>query len=332
MKDLSNSEIKELDLVELVILCLKYKKIIIFTLLFSSIMSFTLIFYSTKNKINLNIKDASINILINEDYFDKIISLDATYADQKQRGLIFERSITEWKEQFNKRLSSSLNYEEWSDDNKSFSKIFLQTSAQKLSLSQFNTIILHFLYQDYLNAAVSYITHTVEKQQGIVELMIGMQNSKTLNYAKFQLKLLNEEVSELTNQKSILENEINIITKYVQTGELLKKNYISQLINLKSKIKNSTYMIQGAKIKINLSNQMIKTIQNSKKNEIIKLFKIGKINTINKIPPKKTLLTKYPLAIYSLAIIFNIFVFVFLVLIIRAKEEFEHRFKKNIKN
>ena len=147
---------------------------------------------------------------------------------------------------------------------------------------------------------------------------------------KFQLRLLEEKINNLLNEKVILKNKSEIITKHFKEGKYENEysNYITQLISIRSAVSNNEYSINTAKLKLSSLKKTITNQENSETKSEIKLFETGKINKVTKkIKKEKRLLNKYPMAIYVLVIIVDIFVFILLIVFFRSLEEIRFRTK-----
>jgi len=170
---------KEFDLLELVFLCLKYKGWLILISLISLAISYGLFHYLT-NKTILVDQKASANILIED---------DESYT------------IKELIDILNIRLSSSYNYEKWSNNNSNLDKTLTQENAIKFTVN--NNQILNFIYnlENTLAASTSYINYTTE----IVSEKINKMQKK------IQHENINNEKNNINIQKKEVKNKLETI-------------------------------------------------------------------------------------------------------------------------
>ena len=131
---------KEFDFLEIVFLCLRYKRWLILISLISVAISYGLFHYFTNKSILID-KKASVNILV---------------EDHKSY------TIKELIEMLNIRLSSSYNYEKWSNNNSDLDKNLLQENAIAFKVNK--NQILNFIYdsKNTIDASTSYINYTTE--------------------------------------------------------------------------------------------------------------------------------------------------------------------------
>ena len=288
----------ELDLYDIISLCLKNKLTLFLTISLFFILGFILSFYYINDNNSKFRNIASINILIQEsDLY--------SYKDIVDR--------------VNIKLSSSYYFENWTNINKNLSNFLLQKNANQLTVLEKNQIVeVRYYNEDNLKAITSYLDNVIklvskkiyQDQIDIIEKIYQDQidtfekkyqeqvDKEILlkqNKEQEDLERLNNEIINKKNQIKIARHNIIFLESYIKQNKNVDKDIILALLENKNKIEEDFLRIDQIKSnikKINLNSSKNKSQYNniSQYNDEIEKIKFQYNDEIKRIKEYKNLI------------------------------------------
>ena len=261
----------ELDIYDIISLCLKNKLTLFLTISLFFILGLILSFYYT-NSNNIKLRNiASINILIQEN------------------DLYSYKNIVD---RVNIKLSSSYYFENWTNTNKKLSNFLLQKDATQLTVLEKNQIVeVEYYNEDNLKAITSYLDYVIklitnkkyQDQVNIIEkkyqdqvniIEKKYQDQKQIHQDQVDREILlkqkqeqedlasiNNEILDKKNQIKIARQSIIFLEPYIKQNKNVDKDIL--LLLLENKIQIEANLLRIDQIQSNIK----KINQNSSKNK-----------------------------------------------------------------
>ena len=247
----------DIDLYDIIGVCLKNKLTLFLTMLLFCILGFIIDYrYIDSNNTKLS-NIASINILIQEN--DR-------------------HSYKEIVDKVNIKLSSSYYYENWSNVNKNLSNLLLQKNATQLTVLEKNQIVVvEYDNEDNLKAIISYIDYVVKLVSK--KIYQDFQNQLVMSPIKQQ-----ENLAKLKNQINIAKQNSIFLESYIKQNKNVEVEIILTLLKNKNQIEENLLFIDQMQSDIKKINQNTSKNKSQYNKEIEKiqvyknLITVGRIN------------------------------------------------------
>jgi ABC-type uncharacterized transport system auxiliary subunit len=247
----------DIDLYDIIGVCLKNKLTLFLTMLLFCILGFIIDYrYIDSNNTKLS-NIASINILIQEN--DR-------------------HSYKEIVDKVNIKLSSSYYYENWSNVNKNLSNLLLQKNATQLTVLEKNQIVVvEYDNEDNLKAIISYIDYVVKLVSK--KIYQDFQNQAVMSPIKQQ-----ENLAKLKNQINIAKQNSIFLESYIKQNKNVEVEIILTLLKNKNQIEENLLFIDQMQSDIKKINQNTSKNKSQYNKEIEKiqvyknLITVGRIN------------------------------------------------------
>jgi len=316
---------KDLDLIDLVQMFIKNKRMITSITIILTLICLGLVYFVVSNNKGNIQRNSTINILVEDDagYDSKILLED-----------------------LNNRISSAINYEKWRNKNQDLSKFLSQKSASTLLvISKTQTINFNYSSEQNLDAKISYISYTTEivlkqilfdfskqikeiKKKNIDEINEEKRRAlKSINHYKNKILELNYDI-EVAKFKS------SFFAKYNTNIAELDGNIFLSLMNNESNLLKNKNEIALFKNKIDEVKYQLETLIKEKESKLeieIKDQKTqlqGKIISIGQVTSNEELVLSNKDFLYLLVPLTAVLSLIFLLVFCFFREEYNKSLTK----
>jgi hypothetical protein len=308
---------KDLDLLDLIQMFIKNKKMIVSVTAILTLIAFGLVYYlniSNKGSVHRN---SNVNILVEDDSdYDSEILLD----------------------DLNNRISSAINYEKWRNQNKDLSKYLNQDAASSLLVSKkTQTINFNYSSQQNLDARISYVSYTtkivLKKIISLQEKDIRDMEKNSLDEIKYLKEGTYRKINNYENKMIQLAHDIEVakfkssfFSKYTSNIEKLDENIFLSLMDNESVILENQNEISLIKNMINYENlkleSMIQEVKIKLQNDINAIKENLKVISVGQVTSSESLLIPNRDILYLLVPLTSILSFIFLLIYCFFKQEY----------
>tara|TARA_Y100000590_G_C15742459_1_gene1020769 strand:+ start:2962 stop:3876 length:915 start_codon:yes stop_codon:yes gene_type:complete len=301
MSQSEHSNLKELDIVEIVRICIQNKKTIILSLSILSLMIFLIVFNIINNIDTKQRNLIAINILFNHE--NEINKNDNILTKEDKSDLnAIRKTITP----FYQRLVSPLNYESWMYENLELAKYFAQVETHKMEISEFNQILLEYGNKKEYEAIVSYVQHTILKQQNLLDQ--SFQTILKNNYVRME---------KLKNDSLIFDRKLQFLKNLSSDNIAEREKYYIEYLKTQHDYDENLYLIDTLETRLF-------NLESSYKDRLPSIS-MGKVTTTPIFSNEPRVIDRYPYILFFLIPFFDVILLILLILYYRLKEEYLNR-------